>query len=119
MGFDSFGQDGYFEPTWKSKSDQAKLETMLALAEDGFEDQLIMAQDMHKKHYLLRYGGFGYNHVLARVVPRMKPHLRRRRRAGGETAGDEPGSPPDQEHTTPRRKQGTVLAGSGAVCRAP
>ena len=72
VGFDSFGQDGYFEPTWKSKSDQAKLETMLALAEAGFEDQLIMAQDMHKKHYLLRYGGFGYNHVLTRVVPRMK-----------------------------------------------
>ncbi|MDE0376363.1 MAG: hypothetical protein OXK16_10420 [bacterium] len=72
VGFDSFGQDGYFEPTWKSKSDQAKLETMLALAEEGFEDQLIMAQDMHKKHYLLRYGGFGYNHVLTRVVPRMR-----------------------------------------------
>lgn len=72
VGFDSFGQDGYFEPTWKSKSDQAKLETMLALVDDGFEDQLLMAQDMHKKHYLLRYGGFGYNHVLTRVVPRMK-----------------------------------------------
>ena len=72
VGFDSFGQDGYFEPTWKSKSDQAKLETMLALVEAGFEDQLLMSQDMHKKHYLLRYGGFGYNHVLARVVPRMK-----------------------------------------------
>ena len=72
VGFDSFGQDGYFEPTWKSKSDQAKLETMLALVEAGFEDQLLMSQDMHKKHYLLRYGGLGYNHVLARVVPRMK-----------------------------------------------
>ena len=72
VGFDSFGQDGYFEPTWKSKSDQAKLETMLALVDAGFEDQLLMSQDMHKKHYLLRYGGLGYNHVLARVVPRMK-----------------------------------------------
>ena len=72
VGFDSFGQDGYFEPIWKSKSDQAKLETMLALVEAGFEDQLLMSQDMHKKHYLLRYGGLGYNHVLARVVPRMK-----------------------------------------------
>ncbi|MCE2528245.1 MAG: hypothetical protein J4G11_00040 [Acidimicrobiia bacterium] len=72
IGFDSFGQDGYFEPTWKSKSDQAKLETMLALVEAGFENQLLMSQDMHKKHYLLRYGGLGYNHVLTRVVPRMK-----------------------------------------------
>ena len=72
VGFDSFGQDGYFEPTWKSKSDMTKLKTMLAMAEAGFEDQLIVAQDMHKKHYLLRYGGYGYNHVMARVVPRMR-----------------------------------------------
>ena len=72
VGFDSFGQDGYFEPKWKSKSDQVKLETMLALVDAGYEDQLTMAQDMHKKHYLLRYGGYGYNHVMSRVVPRMR-----------------------------------------------
>ena len=72
VGFDSFGQDGYFEPLWKSKSDQTKLETMLTLVEAGYEDQLTMSQDMCKKHYLLRYGGCGYNHVLARVVPRMR-----------------------------------------------
>ena len=28
-GFDSFGQDGYFTPTWKSRSDLTKMKTMV------------------------------------------------------------------------------------------
>jgi phosphotriesterase-related protein len=71
-GFDSFGQDGYFTPTWKSRSDLAKMTTMVRLIELGFEDQLVMSQDMGKKHYLLRFGGMGYDHVMRRIVPRLK-----------------------------------------------
>ena len=74
-GFDSFGQDGYFTPTWKSLSDQEKAQTMVSLAERGFEDQLVVAQDMGKKHYLRRYAGMGYDHVLERVIPRMREHM--------------------------------------------
>jgi len=71
-GFDSFGQDGYFTPTWKSRSDLAKMTTMVRLIDLGFEDQLVMSQDMGKKHYLLRFGGMGYDHVMRRIVPRLK-----------------------------------------------
>lgn len=71
-GFDSFGQDGYFEPSWKSRSDLAKMRTMVELMELGYEDQLVVSQDMGKKHYLLRFGGMGYDHVLRRIVPRLK-----------------------------------------------
>jgi phosphotriesterase-related protein len=71
-GFDSFGQDGYFTPTWKSRSDLAKMTTMVALAEMGYDDQLVLSQDMGKKHYLLRFGGMGYDHVLRRVLPRLR-----------------------------------------------
>jgi phosphotriesterase-related protein len=71
-GFDSFGQDGYFTPTWKSRSDLAKMTTMVRLIELGYEDQLVMSQDMGKKHYLLRFGGMGYDHVLRRIVPRLR-----------------------------------------------
>jgi len=71
-GFDSFGQDGYFTPTWKSRSDLAKMTTMVRLIEMGYEDQLVMSQDMGKKHYLLRFGGMGYDHVLRRIVPRLR-----------------------------------------------
>jgi phosphotriesterase-related protein len=71
-GFDSFGQDGYFTPTWKSRSDLAKMTTMVRLINLGFEDQLVMSQDMGKKHYLLRFGGMGYDHVMRRIVPRLR-----------------------------------------------
>lgn len=71
-GFDSFGQDGYFSPTWKSLSDNTKLRIMVDLIERGFEDQLVMAQDVCKKHHLLTFGGLGYSHVVKRVVPRMQ-----------------------------------------------
>ncbi len=27
---------------------------------------------MGKKHYLLRFGGMGYDHVMRRIVPRLK-----------------------------------------------
>ena len=72
VGFDSFGQDGYFTPTWKSRSDLTKMRTMVRLIELGYEDQLLMSQDMGKKHYLLRFGGMGYDHVLRRIVPRLQ-----------------------------------------------
>jgi phosphotriesterase-related protein len=72
IGFDSFGQDGYFTPTWKSRSDLAKMTTMVRLIELGYADQLVMSQDMGKKHYLLRFGGMGYDHVLRRIVPRLR-----------------------------------------------
>jgi phosphotriesterase-related protein len=71
-GFDSFGQDGYFEPTWKSLSDLEKMQTMVSLIERGYEDQLVVSQDMGKKHYLKRDGGMGYDHVLQRIVPRLR-----------------------------------------------
>jgi phosphotriesterase-related protein len=73
-GFDSFGQDGYFEPTWKSLSDLEKMTTMVALIERGYEDQLLMSQDMGKKHYLQRFGGMGYDHVSRRIIPRLIAH---------------------------------------------
>jgi phosphotriesterase-related protein len=71
-GFDSFGQDGYFTPTWKSLSDLEKATTLAKLIELGYEDQLVLSQDMGKKHYLLRFGGMGYDHVIRRVVPRLR-----------------------------------------------
>jgi phosphotriesterase-related protein len=72
VGFDSFGQDGYFTSTWKSLSDNTKAETMVALIERGHRDQLVMAQDICKKHHLQRFGGMGYSHVVRRVVPRLQ-----------------------------------------------
>jgi len=73
VGFDSFGHDGgYFSPSWRARSDLDKMATLAALVERGWEDQLVVSQDMHRKHFLLRFGGLGYNHVLLRIVPRLR-----------------------------------------------
>ena len=72
VGFDSFGQDGYFEPTWKSKSDRAKLETMLALGRGRVRGSTADVPGHAQEVLPAPLRGLGYNHVLARVVPRMK-----------------------------------------------
>jgi phosphotriesterase-related protein len=76
VGFDSFGHEGgYFTPTWRSRSDLEKMSTAVALIEAGYEDQIVLSQDMHRKHFLHRFGGYGYDHVLRRIVPRMQSAL--------------------------------------------
>lgn len=72
IGFDSFGQEGWFSPTWRALTDLEKAQTAVALLEKGYGDQVVLAQDVCKKQHLTRFGGFGYDHVVARVVPRMQ-----------------------------------------------
>lgn len=72
VGFDSFGQDGYFTSSWKSRSDLAKMTTAARLVERGYGGQLVLSQDVSRKHHLLTYGGSGYDHVVRRVIPRMR-----------------------------------------------
>jgi phosphotriesterase-related protein len=73
VGFDSFGHEGgYFTPTWRSLSDLAKMTTLVELVRRGYGDQLVLSQDMHRKHFLHRFGGHGYDHVLQRIVPRLR-----------------------------------------------
>jgi phosphotriesterase-related protein len=72
-GFDSFGHEGgYFTPTWRARSDLEKMGTLAALIELGYEDQLLISHDMCRKHFLHRFGGYGYDHVLRRVAPRLR-----------------------------------------------
>lgn len=72
LGFDSFGQDGYFTPRWKSRSDNEKSRGLADLIECGFGDQLVVGQDVCRKHLMRRFGGLGYDHVIARVLPRLQ-----------------------------------------------
>jgi phosphotriesterase-related protein len=73
VGFDSFGHEGgYFTPTWRSRSDLEKMSTVVALVDRGYDDQLVLSQDMHRKHFLHHFGGYGYDHVLTRIVPRLQ-----------------------------------------------
>lgn len=72
LGFDSFGQDFYFTPDWKAKSDLQRLEMLARLIDAGFEDQLVVGQDICMKCMLKCFGGMGYDHVIRRVMPRLR-----------------------------------------------
>lgn len=75
VGFDSFGQDGYYTPTWKSRSDLEKMTTLAKMVEFGFAAQLVVAQDLGRKHYLRANGGMGFDHVISRVLPRLQTNF--------------------------------------------
>ena len=72
LGFDSFGQDFYFTATWKAKSDMERLRMLARLIDAGYENQLVVGQDVCMKCMLKRFGGMGYDHVIRRVMPRLR-----------------------------------------------
>jgi phosphotriesterase-related protein len=92
VGFDSFGQEGWFSPTWRARTDLEKAQTTVELIERGHLEQLVLAQDVCKKQHLRRFGGMGYDHVLTRVLPRMQ-----------ETQGITDEQVGSMLHTTPLR----------------
>lgn len=75
VGFDSFGQDLYFEPMWKAPSDLERMRLLATLVAQGFERQLVLGQDVCMKGLLRAYGGMGYDHLLRRIVPTLRRHL--------------------------------------------
>ncbi len=75
IGFDSFGQEGYFSPTWQARTDNDKIRTMMSLIDEGYATQLVAAQDVCKKQHLTRFGGYGYAHVSERIIPRAIQHF--------------------------------------------
>ena len=72
VGFDGFGQDFYFTATWKASSDNERVELLAGLIHDGYEDQLVVGQDVCMKCMLKYFGGMGYDHVMLRVLPRLQ-----------------------------------------------
>lgn len=41
------------------------------LIDEGYEDRILMAHDVHTKNRLMKYGGHGYSHIFKNIVPKM------------------------------------------------
>ncbi|XP_062608595.1 phosphotriesterase-related protein-like [Saccostrea cucullata] len=52
-------------------SDAQRIQNIQFLIDQGFEDKIVIAHDVHTKHRLMKYGGHGYSHILINVVPQM------------------------------------------------
>eukprot|EP00794_Sanderia_malayensis_P004855 gene4855-5492_t len=52
-------------------SDAQRIYRIKHLIDKGFEDNLVIAHDVHTRHRLVKYGGHGYSHILLNTVPKM------------------------------------------------
>ena len=62
LAFDTVGKNNYL-------SDETRAEVLMRLLEAGWEDHLLLSEDVSKQTYLINYGGRGYTAVLGYFVP--------------------------------------------------
>jgi phosphotriesterase-related protein len=70
---DLFGYPGWSNANFLHlPTDAERAEALLQLSSEGWGSQLLMSHDVCQKMQLTSRGGFGYAHILARVVPLLK-----------------------------------------------
>src|SRR5262249_22188152 len=80
LEYDLFGlETSYYpyNPSFDLPNDGGRMAHVLALIEAGHHDQILMSHDIAYKTALVKYGGYGYHHLLGDVVPRLRakgPH---------------------------------------------
>jgi phosphotriesterase-related protein len=75
LEYDLFGlENSYYpyQPSFDMPNDGGRMAHVLALIEAGHRDQILMSHDIAYKTSLVRYGGYGYHHLLVNVVPRLR-----------------------------------------------
>ena len=75
LEYDLFGlENSYYpyQPSFDMPNDGGRMGHVLALIEAGHRDQLLLSHDIAYKTSLVKYGGYGYHHLLLNVVPRLR-----------------------------------------------
>lgn len=80
LAYDDFGMvgargtttDTYGDVENVGPLDETRINRVVALYEIGFEDQLLLSQDICRKTHLTKYGGHGYGYLLRNIVPRLQ-----------------------------------------------
>jgi len=75
LEYDLFGlETSYYpyNPSFDMPNDGGRMAHVLALIEAGHRDQVLMSHDIAYKTSLVKYGGYGYHHLLVNVVPRLR-----------------------------------------------
>jgi phosphotriesterase-related protein len=72
LGFMSFGTEYYWdEGHYYAPTDRERVQHIVELVRRGHLRQILISQDIGYKSLLVRYGGWGYAHVLEHVVPML------------------------------------------------
>lgn len=74
ISFDTFGLEVYYDGLDFNHNchDSQREEHLIALLDLGYVDQIMISQDVCMKIQLRRYGGYGYGHILANIVPSLR-----------------------------------------------
>jgi phosphotriesterase-related protein len=75
LEYDLFGLENSFypyNPSFDMPNDGGRMAHVLALMAAGHRDQILMSHDIAYKTSLVKYGGYGYHHLLVNVVPRLR-----------------------------------------------
>lgn len=76
--FDNFGKEFVIDPSERDFAggifirDLDRIRIIKELVESGFEQQLLITNDICLKTMLCNYGGLGYAHILKNIVPLMQ-----------------------------------------------
>jgi phosphotriesterase-related protein len=70
--YDCFGSETYYDNSGQAEpSDRERVDALITLLDEGWSNRLVISHDICTKIQLLRYGGFGYGHILRSIVPRL------------------------------------------------
>src|SRR5207237_10460678 len=59
-------------PSFHMPTAGSRIAHVLALIAAGHQDQILLSHDIAYKTALVKYGGYGYHHLLVNVVPRLR-----------------------------------------------
>ncbi|XP_071807355.1 N-acetyltaurine hydrolase-like [Asterias amurensis] len=75
LEFDFFGSEKgncQFAEDVDFLNDAQRIQTIRHLVQEGFEDKILLSHDLHAKHQMMKYGGFGLSHIMLYVLPKME-----------------------------------------------
>jgi phosphotriesterase-related protein len=75
LEYDLFGMENSYypyNPSFDMPNDGGRMAHILALIEAGRGDRLLLSHDIAYKTSLVKYGGYGYHHLLVNVMPRLR-----------------------------------------------
>ena len=75
LEYDVFGREGYYPPRFQITdipNDATRIDELKELADKGYQNRLLLSQDVCNKTALCKYGGWGYGHILREAVPVMR-----------------------------------------------
>jgi phosphotriesterase-related protein len=73
LSFDTFGSETYFDRNFAQEPrDTDRIESVLRLLEKGYGAQITLAHDICTRMQFHHYGGWGWDHILCTIVPRLR-----------------------------------------------